>query len=575
MTRPRRTRIVATLRVPRAGGARPQDDPGCVAHLIGAGADVARINLSHSSAAADLAAGGAPRYDGEEALLRAVRAAAELHGPERHAASLLDLQGVKVRLRLPDAQREEGLALAAGERVRVRITREREPDEVSCDGSDALAESVRAALAVHGELSVAIGDGEPFLRCGAMDRDVAVLRAPEACVLPHGKGVTFRGVHVIGEAALTEKDRVDLAAFVLPALASGEADFVALSFTQSGADVRRLREFCDTAQRFFREGRRPESHEDASILSMVGSVRPDLAARYATMPACRPFVVAKVETSAGAEALDDILGEADAVMVARGDMGLNCAPEDVPFLQKRMIRDARRLGRPAIVATQMLESMLTSPEPRRSEATDAFNAVLDGADALMLSAETATGQRPVEAVATLARIAASAERWESVHPEARETWLRAIEKDIRTRREARRSAPVFAESGAGSPAEDVTDRITAETVRTAETLGCAAVVAATRSGRTARNLARFDPMLPVIAVVPDAGVARSLQLVGSVQAVVAPAATGDGALDAGLARAVSLGWLGPGDRVVVASAQPDDPPGATTALAVRVVPTRA
>ena len=329
---------------------------------------------------------------------------------------------------------------------------------------------------------------------------------------------------------------------------------MALSFTQSGADVRRLRAFAAAAGAYFRNGVRPADTEDASILEQVAALVPGLRARYVG-PEARPFVVAKVETAAGADAMDDILSEADSVMVARGDLGLHCAPEDVPRLQKRMIRSARRLGRPAIVATQMLESMITAPEPRRSEATDVFNAVLDGADAVMLSGETATGERPREAAATLARIAVAAESWESSHPETREAWLRAVEREIGAR--------------GRSAIESVTARITADAVRSAEALGCEAVVAATRSGRTARNLARFDPLLPIVAIVPDARIARSLALTASVRAVVAPAATGDDALSAGLARAVAAGWLRDGSCVVVASARPDDPPGATTTLCVR------
>lgn len=575
----RRTRLVCTVSLPRPGGARPQDAARYLDDLVAAGLDVARVNLSHARAAGEFAAGRVPRYDAEEAQIRSVARAAAAAGRDRHVAILLDLQGMKVRLRLPDADRDRGVALAAGDTVRVRMTRDRRPDEITCDGSPRLLEAVRRALAEQGALSVAIGDGEPFLRCTSIDGprgDAFVLTAPEACMLASGKGVTFRGIHLEGEPPLTEKDRVDLAAFVVPALIAGAADFVALSFTQSPADVVRLREFAGAAQRWFRDGVAPADAEDAAILARVAALRPDLADLYAGGPTVRPFVVAKVETAAGADAVDAILAEADAVMVARGDLGLHCHPEDVPRLQKRMIRDARRLGRPAIVATQMLESMLTAPEPRRSEATDVFNAVLDGADALMLSGETAVGERPREATSTLARIAVAAESWEAIHPETREAWLRAVEKEIAARRAAQVATPVYAsredDHDLGAAAADaVTDRVTAEAVRSAEALGCAAIVAATRSGRTARHIARFDPLLPVIAVVPDARTARSLALVASVRPLVAPAVSGDAALAAGFERAVALGWLRTGDRVVVASARPEDPPGTTTTLGVRVV----
>jgi pyruvate kinase len=557
-----RTRVVCTLMVPVRDGVRPQDAPDYVDGLVAAGMDCARINLSHVRGSAAFAAGKAPTYEREEALLRRVRDAARAAGPDRHVATLLDIQGVKVRLHLPEAARLDGLRVAAGETLRMRISRDRPADEVSCDGPPSLAAAVAKAVAERGEVETAIGDGEPILRCTGVEGDVVVLRAPEAGVLVEGRGVTFRGAAPPEEPPLTVKDRVDLAAFAVPAILGGLADVLALSFAQDAAAVRRLRAFCAACVAWFRDGEAPADAEDASVLARLTSLRPDLAARYRGARDARVNVCAKIETSGAVRDLDAILREADSVMVARGDLGLHCAPQEVPRLQKDVLHRARLLGREGVVATQMLGSMERAPEPTRAEASDVFNAVLDGADALLLSGETATGVRPAEAAATLRRIIAEAEAWESGHRIARAARIGALYDEV---------VALRAGDLAARPWLAVTDRVTCEAVRLAESLGARAIVAATRTGQTARHIARFDPVVPVIAVVPDDAVARRLALTGSVRAIVAPAATGADALSRGIERAKSQGLLAAGDRVVVAAARPDDPAGATTCLEVRDV----
>ena len=556
------TRIMCTLAPPVPGGARPQDGPGYVSGLVAAGMDAARINLSHATAWIDFTSGRPPLYLREEALFRGVRDAAAAAGPERHVATLVDLQGVKVRLRLPDARRAEGLRIEAGDVLRMRITTQRAPDELTCDGSPRLVEAVREALAERDEIEVAIGDGEPILRCTGLEGDVVTLRAPDDGVLMEGRGVTFRGVPLREEPPLTARDRVDLAAFVVPGLLAGDIDFVALSFAQSGAAVRRLREFCAAAVAWFRHGEAPADAEDASILARVAAARPDLRERYAGDGALDVPVVAKIETAGAVREIDGILQESDAVMVARGDLGLHCAPEDVPRHQKDILRRARLQGRAAIVATQMLQSMESSPEPRRAEASDVFNAVLGAADALLLTNETSTGARPAETVTTLARIARAAARWEAEPEPLRYSAFRAAFVELETMRR---------EAWTQNRWLKVTDRMTREAVRMAEAIGARAIVAATRSGQTARHIARFDPGIPLVAIVPDAAVARRLALTGSVRALVAPAPTAAQALQRGISRAVAIGLVRPGDLVVVAGARPDDPPGATTLLDVRSV----
>jgi pyruvate kinase len=557
-----RTRLVCTLMVPTPGGGRPQDAADYVDRLVAAGMDCARINLSHVRGFADFAAGRAPRYEREEAMLRRVRDAAAAAGPDRHVATLLDVQGVKVRLHLPEAARLDGVAVAAAETIRVRITRARPADELSCDGPPSLAAAVAEAVAARGEIETAIGDGEPMLVCTAVEGDVAVIRAPEAGTLVEGRGVTFRHAPPPDEPPLTPKDRVDLAAFAVPAILAGDADFVALSFAHSAASVRRLREFCAAAVAWFRDGARPADAEDAAVLAKLSSLRPDLAARYRAGGALRLNVCAKIETERAVAGVAEILREADCVMIARGDLGLHCAPQDVPRIQKDVLRRARLVGREGVVATQMLGSMEHAPEPTRAEASDVFNAVLDGADALLLSGETAMGVRPAAAAAMLGRIIGIAEEWEASRLAARSAALAGLcDEIVALRRDEYRARPWL----------EVTDRLTFDAVRLAESLGARAIVAATRSGETARLIARFDPCVALVAVVPDAAVARRLALTGSVRPLVAPASSGADAVDRGIARALAAGFVARGDRVVVAAARPGDPPGATTCLEVRVV----
>ncbi len=547
-----RTRVVCTLVPPTAGGARPQDAADYVDRLVAAGMDCARINLSHAPASADFAAGRAPTYVREEALLRRVREAAANVGPERHVATLVDVQGVKVRLHLPQTSRKGGLAVAAGASLRMRVTRGRPAGELTCDGPPSLVDAVRDALSRNREVATAVGDGDVMLTCVGVDGDVFLLRAPDACVLVEGRGVTFRHAPPADEPPLTPKDRVDVAAFVMPAVLAGDVDFVALSFTQDAACVRRLRAFCSACVAWFRDGVAPPDADDAELLARLAKLRPDLASRYRVAGDARIRVCAKIETERAVENVDAILREADSVMVARGDLGLHCAPQDVPRIQKDVLHRARLVGREGVVATQMLGSMEHAAEPTRAEASDVFNAVLDGADALLLSGETATGEHPEAATRTLARIIGTAETWECGRAGLRRFELAALFDAI------------VAARGADA-ALATTDHVTYEAVRLAESLGAAAIVAVTRSGATARLIARFDPRVPLVAAVPDAAVARRLALTGSVRAVVADS------VDRGIARAKEVGALAAGDRVVVAGAREGDPDGATTSVETRVV----
>ncbi len=262
-----------------------------------------------------------------------------------------------------------------------------------------------------------------------------------------------KGINVPGRrlpiSALTEKDRADLQF----ALDLG-VDYIALSFVQQPHDVREARELING----------------------------------------RAGIISKIEKPSAVEQIDEIIDLSDAVMVARGDLGVECAAEDVPILQRKIIRGCRSAGKPVIVATHMLESMVESIAPTRAEASDVSNAVYQGADAVMLSAETAVGRHPPSAVAIMDRIIAATER-----DEGSEGF-----KDVAREDEIYTTA----------------DAITLSARRIAEVLDCRFAVAYTKTGSTAKRLSRDRPHCPVIAATPEARVARELALYWGVNPVV-------------------------------------------------------
>lgn len=561
-------RLVCTVVGGLPGGEdRPQNRADYLDGLVRAGLDVARVNLSHVRSARDFSRGEVPRYENSEALLTRIREADARGDPDHHVAILLDLQGIKLRLHLPGGRRGDGREVAPGEELRLVFGRPAKEGEIACDGSERVLRAVRQALTERGSLTVAVGDGSPILTAFDQDDEGLLLRANDVGTIGQGKGVTFRGVELPDEPALTEKDRIDLAAFVVPALLEQRADFVALSFTRSADDVRRLRNFAHDCVRFFREGALPVASDDADLLRRLADLRPDLTERY-RRGTLRLQIVAKIETLSGVENIESIIPDVEAVMVARGDLGLACSPQDVPRIQKDILRAARLQGRPVIVATQMLGSMEVHPEPTRPEAADVFNAVLDGADALMLSGETATGNRPHEAARTLLVIADAAESWERERLAGRRVGaLNMLYREILSRR---------AEDHERNPLLQTTDDVTYSAVRLAESLGARALVAWTRSGTTARHLARFAPEPLLLAVVPSPAVARRLALTGGARALVVPSESDRpgtrSSITRGIRQAVELGLLSSGDLVVMASAGVDDPPGVTLrveALTVR------
>ncbi|MEO8248411.1 MAG: pyruvate kinase [Burkholderiales bacterium] len=357
----------------------------------------------------------------------------------RPISVLLDLQGPKLRV---GTFGKGPITLAAGDKFRFDLERDKPGDQnrVSLPHPE-----IFAALTEGTELLV--DDGKVRLKVDKCGPDFAELTALNAGTISDRKGVNVPGV-VLPLSAMTEKDRADLD-FGLTL----EIDWVALSFVQRAEDIREIK---------------------AIVKGRAG-------------------ICAKLEKPAAIGALEEIVAETDAVMVARGDLGVEMPAEQVPAIQKRIVRACRKAGKPVIVATQMLESMISSPVPTRAEASDVATAIYDGADAVMLSAESASGQYPIEAVSMMNNIIVQVES----DPLYRETI------------EATHSAP----------RAETADAIGCAMRRVAGLLHVASIVAYTSSGYSALRMARERPDAPIIGITPRLATARQLALAWGVHAV--------------------------------------------------------
>ncbi len=315
------------------------------------------------------------------------------------------------------------------------------------------------------------------------------------------KGISAPGAS-LSLSSLTDKDRTD-AAFAV----AQQADYVALSFVRRASDVLELRDL--------------------------------IASHNAHIP-----IVAKIEKAEALAVFDDILAVTDAVMVARGDLGVETPAEQVPIHQKSILRACNRTGKPAITATQMLQSMMDNPRPTRAEASDVANAVFDGTDAVMLSGETATGRYPVEAVRMMDKVTTMAEE----HLDCEE-WMRRV--------------------GAG---ESPSEAIARATVEIAVELEASAIITSTMSGHTARLVARYRPCMPVLAVTPDPVVCRQQVLVWGVTPLQVPEyASTDEMIEYTTRAARESSLVKPGERVVITAGIPAGGEGQTNMLKVHVI----
>src|SRR2546428_812503 len=460
MRRLRRTKILATL-----GPA--SSDRTVIADLFRAGADVFRINMSHTS------------HDRMRELVALIRAVEFEYG--RPIGILVDLQGPKLRIGRFGAG---PIMLAKGDTFFF------DTDEAPGDATRVQLPHTEIFAAVQPGHQLLLDDGKVRLTATEVGAQRIATRVEVGGKLSDRKGVSLPQTE-LGFSALAAKDRSDLDA----ALDAG-IDWVALSFIQ----------------------------------------RPDDIAEAKKITRGRALVMAKIEKPQAVERLGDIIDITDALMVARGDLGVEMPLELVPGIQKQMTRAARRAGKPVVVATQMLESMITNPVPTRAEVSDVATAVFEGADAVMLSAESAAGKYPVESVAMMNRIAEEVES----------------DPTYRSIVEAQRAEP----EATGS------DAIAAAARGIAETLVLSAIVCWTSSGSTALRVARERPKSPIIAISPNLSTGRKLSVVWAVHSVTAQDAPDlADVVDRACRMAVRDGFAKIGQRIITVPGIPLPPPG--------------
>ena len=424
------------------------------------------------------------------AALKAVRAAEA--ALERPLAVLADLQGPKFRL--GDFAKGR-ISIAPGQSLRFDL------DPEPGDRRRVQLPHPEVLRVLKPGMEMVLDDGKVRLRIVSAQADRAQAEVVAGESLSDHKGLALPGV-TIPVPALTAKDGADLDF----ALRIG-VDWIALSFVQHAADMAALRQ----------------------------------------LVAGRAWILAKIEKPAALSDLEAILDVSDGLMVARGDLGVELAPQEVPVAQKLIIRAARRRGAPVIVATQMLESMTTSPSPTRAEASDVANGVYEGADALMLSAESAAGAWPREAVSMMDAI------------------IRRVEADP--------NWPNLMRAEHGPDADEDVAALIAAATRAAEARSTACLVAYTTTGVTARRLARERPVHPILAITPDASVARRLGLVWGLEPRVADQPRGIAAMtDEAAHLAADLGLAAAGSRVLIIAGPPMGAPGAANLLRITHAP---
>ena len=446
--------------------------------LIEAGATTFRLNFSHGD------------HSEHATRIATIRAVAQELGV--HIGILQDLQGPKIRL-----GRFAGGPITLAKNDPFTITSR----EVSCNQEIATVTYDRLADEVTAGSRILLDDGRVEMLVESVDQPGQTLhcRVTVGGVLSNNKGVNFPDVQ-LSIRALTDKDRRDLA-FGL----SQGVDWVALSFVRNPSDMEEIR----------------------ALIRSHGYETP---------------VVAKIEKFEAIDAIDEILPLCDGVMVARGDLGVEMPAEEVPLLQKELIRKANSLGIPIITATQMLDSMAACPRPTRAEVSDVANAILDGTDAVMLSNETAVGDYPVEAVATMAQIARRIER---DYPQ------RVLDSHMAT---------------------TIPNAICQAVSSIARNLNAVAILPLTKSGSTARNVSKFRPSTPILAITSDGQVARQLQLVWGVNPLLVAEQENSGStFNVAMGVAQSMGLLREGDLVVQTQGTLEGVSGSTDLVRVGMV----
>jgi pyruvate kinase len=456
-------------------------DPAVLERLLRAGVDVVRLNFSHGKA--------------QDHIDRAnlVRQVADKVG--KPVALMADLQGPKIRV----GKFAEGKVMLEAGALFILDAQREEPGDVRGVGLDykELPRDVRPGD------TLLLNDGLIKLTVEAVLGEQVHTRVVLGGELSNNKGINKAGGGLTAPA-LTAKDMEDIKTAV-----SFQCEYLAVSFPKNATDMEMARSLANVAGEAFRH---------------------------------RPAMIAKIERSEAIPNLEAILKASDGIMVARGDLAIEVGNAAVPALQKRMIRMARELDKVVITATQMMESMILAPVPTRAEVSDVANAVLDGTDAVMLSAETAAGRYPVETVEQMAQIALEAERAEDV----------MLDADFKNKRFGR-----------------IDQSIAMGALFTAHHLGCKAILALTESGSTALWMSRHNIRVPIYGLTSQVQSQRRMTLFRNVRPLLMPKLTDrDEALAKAEALLVERGVLMPGDTYAITCGEPMGYPGGTNMLKV-------
>lgn len=455
------------------------DSREVIADLLDAGMNVARLNFSHGT------------YEEHLQRLNTLREVAREKG--KVLGILQDIQGPKIRI--GNFKGNGKIQLERGDKF---ILTTDELEEGTAEkvhvGYPRLPKDVKPGSVIY------LDDGLLELVVEKVEGNDVICKVVVGGELSSRKGVSLPGVSV-DLPPLTDEDIEDIRFGI-----ENGVDMIAASFV-----------------------RKPEH---------VEAVKQVIAALGGSQP-----VIAKIESEEGVRNIDGIIEAADGVMVARGDMGVEIAPEEVPIIQKMIIRKCNKAGKPVITATQMLDSMIRNPRPTRAEVTDVANAILDGTDAVMLSGETAVGKYPVAAVRMMHRIA------------------KRIEATIDYRQ--------IMHDRVESNKKSIAEAISYATCVTAHDVGASAIICFTQSGATAHMVSKYRPGMAIVAATPYDLVVRRLALVWGVYPIKVPRATNvDSMLDVAVNSALESGFVKQGDTITIAAGVKTGTPGATNLLQV-------
>ncbi|MDQ0430498.1 pyruvate kinase [Planomicrobium stackebrandtii] len=459
------------------------ETPELLERLIEAGMNVARLNFSHGN------------HEEHALRIKRIREAADKAG--KIVGILLDTKGPEIRTHQME---NNSIELVTGQKIEVSMTEVLGTAERFSITYEQLIEDVETGSIIL------LDDGLIELRVESLDKEQGIIHTivENAGTLKSKKGVNVPGVSV-QLPGITEKDAQDILFGI-----EQNVDFVAASFVRRSSDVMEIRGLL-------------EKNNGAHIQ-----------------------IIPKIENQEGVDNIDDIIMVSDGLMVARGDLGVEIPPEEVPLVQKSLIEKCNSAGKPVITATQMLDSMQRNPRPTRAEASDVANAIFDGTDAIMLSGETAAGIYPVESVETMHRIA-----------ETTEAALN-YKQIVSTRRKEKES--------------NMTEAIGQAVAYTALNLKVQAIIAPTESGTTAKMISKYRPGAPIIAVTSSDRPARKLSLVWGVQPIVGTSVEStDELLEKAVDESLKHGYVKHGDLVVITAGVPVGQAGTTNLMKVHVI----